>query len=447
MDLPIDWVGRIREQYGNDVEKLLSAFNEPPVTSVRKHPHKGESQHFSNPVPWHPNGFYLDERPVFTLDPAFHTGTYYVQEASSMFLREALQQTVALNDNLNVLDLCAAPGGKSTLILSELNQNSLIVANEVVSSRVPALRHNLIKWGYPNALVTNHHPSDFSELERFFDLVVIDAPCSGEGLFRKDPNAVKEWTVEHASQCAIRQQHIMDSAIPLLKSGGVLIYSTCTFNPEENERNVERWLNQYHLELVELRIPDTWGIKTGAFGYHFHPHSLMGEGFFLSVLRKNSADTTKNIKVKKLQNHTILNQKELKDWINEDNPILFFKKPNDEIIAIPEQLIDRITFVANTLQKRSVGISMGSIKGGSLVPAHELAQSLLLNTSIPKIELEPEDALLFLKKENFKYPEQAEIGWNLISYKGWGLGWVKKLPNRLNNYLPNELRIRMEIPE
>ncbi|GAB4251928.1 MAG: rRNA cytosine-C5-methyltransferase [Saprospiraceae bacterium] len=449
MEFPKSWTARLTGQLGAEAEQLLTAMEDEAVTSVRLNPAKGADLTFGEKVPWHPNGYYLEERPVFTLDPMFHAGAYYVQEASSMFLREALVQSANLTAPLTVLDLCAAPGGKSTLLLSELSADSLLLANEIVPARVPALRHNLTKWGFPNYMISNHHPEDLSALEAFFDVIVVDAPCSGEGLFRKDSRAIGEWSPEHAFQCAVRQQNIMESAIPLLKPGGVLIYSTCTFNPDENEKNVAQWLEKYPLELIPLKVPESWGIKSGRYGYHFYPHRLKGEGFFLASLRNTDTGHIRH-KAKQINGLTKLNKNlvpTVEKWLSEACDLVLFRKGNDDLVGIPENLIEQTSIIANALKKRSVGIKLGALKGGKLVPSHELSQSLVLSDDVAKMELPLEDALLFLKKEEFKVPPGSSTGWNLVTHKGLGLGWVKNLQNRVNNYLPNEFRIKMDLPK
>ncbi|MEO6758980.1 MAG: RsmB/NOP family class I SAM-dependent RNA methyltransferase, partial [Saprospiraceae bacterium] len=221
---------------------FAAALGTPAPVSIRLNPAK----HLPEPllpteaaVPWHPQGRYLAERPVFTLDPGFHAGGYYVQEASSMFLYEALRQTVDFSKKLNVLDLCAAPGGKSTLLADLVGPDSLLVANELIRSRVNSLRENLEKWGAPNVAVTSGEAGDFAGLEGFFDLIVADAPCSGEGLFRKDPAAMGEWSPAAVELCSLRQQRILSEVLPALAPGGILVYSTCTYNTAENEAQVE----------------------------------------------------------------------------------------------------------------------------------------------------------------------------------------------------------------
>ncbi|MES1226926.1 MAG: RsmB/NOP family class I SAM-dependent RNA methyltransferase, partial [Bacteroidota bacterium] len=201
------------------------------ITSVRVNPNRTFNVEYSTlnvqgKVPWSSNGYYLSERPSFTTDPLFHAGAYYVQEASSMFLEEAVKQTCDLSKPLKVLDLCAAPGGKSTLLQSIISNESLLISNEVIKSRVNILSENITKWGAANVVVTNNDPKDFQRLPEYFDLIVIDAPCSGSGLFRKDPEAITEWSSDNVMLCSQRQQRILADILPCLKPGGILIYST-----------------------------------------------------------------------------------------------------------------------------------------------------------------------------------------------------------------------------
>ncbi len=286
MNFPLAFSERMKASLGAEFDAFVAAHDAPPPVSLRLHPQKGNTLFVENErVAWHPDGRYLPERPVFTLDPHFQAGAYYVQEASSMFLLEALRQTCDLSKKLRALDLCAAPGGKSTLLLSAIRADSLLLANEVIQSRVPALRQNMEKWGCPNGSVSHHDPADFSRLRHFFDVVLVDAPCSGEGLFRRDANACKEWSERNVEQCSARQRRILADAFPLLKPGGVMIYSTCTFNFLENENNV-KWLAGEGLEYLPLQIDPSRGIVTEGWGYRFYPNRVKGEGFFIACLRK-----------------------------------------------------------------------------------------------------------------------------------------------------------------
>ena len=280
---------------GADYQAFTEALQKETPTSFRLNPRK-KVQNENKVLPifgedlggvlWHNEGFYLKSRPIFTLDPLFHAGSYYVQEASSMFIAEALKQTVDFAKPLKIMDLCAAPGGKSTLLASLLNDESLLVANEVIRNRVGVLKENLEKWGFPNYIVANQDAEEMIELEGFFDVVLVDAPCSGEGLFRKDPNAMNEWSENAVNLCSARQKRILQAAAMLVKNGGILLYSTCTYNEKENQQNVN-WLTQhFDYQVVSLNIPEYWNIEKRENGYQFFPHKVKGEGFFLSVLRK-----------------------------------------------------------------------------------------------------------------------------------------------------------------
>lgn len=433
---------------GEQYPAFLNALGQPPPVSIRLHPlknHCGFDQ--CEQIPWHPQGRYLPERPVFTLDPAFHGGAYYVQEASSMFLYEALRQTLDPEKKIKVLDICAAPGGKTTLLTSAISQESFLLANEVIQSRIPALRTNVEKWGYPNVAVSNHDPADFQALAGFFDLVVVDAPCSGEGLFRKDGAAISEWSEKNTELCAARQRRILTEAKHLVRPGGVLIYSTCTFNPEENETNVQWLIETGGFQSVRLKVEPRWGINEMGTGYQFFPHKIRGEGFFIACLQKISGDEPARSKTGGLLSWQRLGRKEisiLSDWLETPERFEFFVKPTGDIVAIPVEIVRETGVIANTLKKRSVGLIIGSLKNRDFVPSHTLALSNMISSSLPGYELDLGQALLFLKKENFQLPD-ARKGWALAKYEGLNLGWMKVLENRVNNYLPNEWRIRMEI--
>ena len=295
MNLPENFVSQMQHILGAEYSAFVDNLQKEAPTTIRLNSKKNlpDSSIFPEklaPVLWNDDGFYLPQRPSFTLDPSFHAGAYYVQEASSMFVAEAIKQTVDLTKPLKIMDLCAAPGGKSTLLASLLNNKSLLVANEVIKSRIGALKENLEKWGYPNYLVSNHDPEEMIDLEGFFDVVLTDAPCSGEGLFRKDPKASKEWSENSVQLCSARQKRILQAATMLVAPNGYLCYSTCTYNEKENEQNA-RWLIQTtDFEEVKLNIPAEWGIVEKEFGYQFFPHKVQGEGFYLAIFRKTRGD-------------------------------------------------------------------------------------------------------------------------------------------------------------
>ncbi|MEZ4933616.1 MAG: RNA methyltransferase [Saprospiraceae bacterium] len=445
MELPSEFLKIIQEKLGNKTLRFQQALQEPVPVSIRLNPIKPNDV-FANfeKVPWHPQGRYLPERPLFTLDPLFHAGTYYVQEASSMAIHQALIQCVDLEKKINVLDLCAAPGGKSTLLLSAISPESFLLANEVIKSRVAPLRQNLIKWGHTNFMVSNHDPIDFAGLNGFFDVVLIDAPCSGEGLFRKDPNAMKEWSLDQVGLCSARQKRILSTAHQLVKNGGLLVYSTCTYNDFENDQNVDWLLAQDKFELCPLEFPEDWGIEKTRFGYQFFPNRLKGEGFYLSVLKYRNGPSQSNGKQKLKSEWPFLSKQELKavePWIENPARFKFFQKPNFEIVAVPNDLEDNFLKVASQLNRRSFGLNIGQLKQKKLIPSHELTLSQAVNKNLPSIELDLEAALNFLRKENFS-ANTNDTGWHLVKYQGNNLGWVKLLGNRFNNYLPNEWRIK-----
>src|SRR5688572_13773005 len=300
--LPKEFEDTLRGKLGESFDHFLNSLQQPSPVSIRHNPYKPFNLE-GEQIAWSKYGKYLRERPVFTLDPAIHAGAYYVQEASSMFLEQAITQAVDLTKPLRVLDLCAAPGGKSTHLLSLLNQESLLISNEVIRSRASILSENIQKWGHQNVIITNNDPEDFSKLEGFFDVIVVDAPCSGEGLFRKDPDAMQEWSLANVDLCCKRQRRILADIWPALKTKGVLVYSTCTFNEQENEENLQWLQKQNDVEGVSLTIDKDWGIETVQVGklkgYRCYPHKVKGEGFFLSAIRKNEPQEELRIKSKK----------------------------------------------------------------------------------------------------------------------------------------------------
>lgn len=435
--------------------QFLEALKAPTPVSIRLNPRKtltqpdGIAPTAGDEVPWHPQGRYLPERPVFTLDPAFHAGAYYVQEASSMFLHEVLRQTVDFTQPRKILDLCAAPGGKSTLLASMMDGKGLLVANETIRTRTNALRENLEKWGYPNVAVTSAEAEDFAALEGWFDVVVADAPCSGEGLFRKDPDAVAEWSPEQVTLCSARQKRILGAAVEALAPGGILVFSTCTYNESENGENVA-WLTQnFDLEPLSLEVPAAWGVDARGGGYQFFPHKLRGEGFFIAALRKTDGHTKKHQTSGGFRSLSALPKNlipALARWQHANAGARFFQTQTGSILALTATLENDYLILDKYLKIKWFGTPVGEMKGRDLVPDHALALSLSMAPDFPAVDVNLEQALRFLKKETFDLPEGAPTGWLLVRFGGLNLGWIKALPNRMNNYLPPERRIRMEIP-
>lgn len=398
------------------------------------------------PVPWSSNGYYLSERPLFTLDPLLHAGAYYVQEASSMFVEEAMKQTVDLSQPLLVLDLCAAPGGKSTLLQSVISKESLLVSNEVIQSRVNILKENLIKWGADNVVVTNNDPSAFSKLSGLFDVLVIDAPCSGSGLFRRDPEAINEWSEANVELCSQRQQRILADVWPCLKEDGVLIYSTCSYSAEEDEEMLD-WLGaRFEVEGLRLRVNDEWKIdevqsKSTAYGYRFWPNKVKGEGFFIAAFRKKETPAPLRIKIKNTQAPVKKDAAIAAQWMQSADHFSFVLQ-GQVIAAVPTAWHDTIQFLMQELKVRYAGIELGTIAKNDLLPEHALALSTNVNSKVVRVELTKEQALDYLRKNDLQL-DHPHKGWALATYNGLGLGWMKLLGNRMNNYYPKEWRILM----
>jgi len=431
-----------------EYDDFIRALQERAPVSIRLNSRKNIAD-ANTGVPWCATGRYLDERPSFTLDPLFHAGTYYVQEASSMLLEQALSQSADLQKPLAVLDLCAAPGGKSTHLLSLISHDSLLVTNEVIRSRASILAENIIKWGHSNVIVTNNDPVDFQKLPAFFDVVVVDAPCSGEGLFRKEPEAIQEWSSENVDLCWKRQRRILSDIWPALKPGGILIYCTCTYNTLENEENL-RWIRQqYNATFRSLTMDPSWGVKEvdhdGMVGYHCYPHRVKGEGFFMAVIQKSGNDAAAQpmTRSKKtiFQTASKKIQEQLSPWIKNSHRHLFLHW-RDNILLVPAGWVTEIENIAQTLHVIVTGTALAEIKHGKFIPEHALAMSIDLNKeNAPAIDLTKDQALQFLRKEAINV--QGEKGFTLMTYRDVPLGWGNVLHNRVNNLYPSNWRIRM----
>lgn len=425
-------------------------MNQPAAVSLRINPRKFGLPVSAEKVPWCESGIFLNERPSFTLDPIFHSGAYYVQEASSMFLEQAFRQ-IEQTENRTVLDLCGAPGGKSTHLLSLLNETDLLVSNEVIRSRVSVLDENIRKWGHQNVVITCSDPADFNELSSMFDVIVVDAPCSGEGLFRRDASAIEQWSVENTNLCATRQRRILADIWPSLKNDGYLIYSTCTFNPEENEENLKWLAENNEMESIRIPIQENWGIEeletNGLFGYRFLPHKVKGEGFFLTLIRKKEGNHSYPIP-KKLKSRFEKMPKQfagIRNWLTTSNSEFFVK--NEFLTAFPEDKIQVLNVLSEQLRVVSFGLTVAQFKKNDLLPEHTFALSIDRNPAIfETVKLGLKEALLFQKKEEIRI-QLSTKGWLLVQFRGVPLGFVKNLGNRANNYFPKEWRIRMALPE
>lgn len=445
LSLPKEFEEALKGKLGKSFDEFLSSLQQPSPVSIRINPSKPFLIE-SEPVAWTKFGKYLPERPVFTLDPSFHAGAYYVQEASSMFLEQALSQSVDLSKPIHALDLCAAPGGKSTHTLSLLHPESLLVSNEVIRSRANILSENIQKWGHSNVVVTNNDPEHFSALHGFFDLVVVDAPCSGEGLFRKDPDAIQEWSPANVDLCSKRQKRILADIWPCLKSNGVLIYSTCTYNEHENEENMQWLQEQKNIQSIQLDIDPSWGVEVSQhkniFGYRFYPHKTKGEGFFLSVIQKLDEQPSGRFKSKKgldVPPKKIIDQ--LKEWVLNDS--IKFHSHGDLIFSIPASLQQPVEYLAQQLKIVHAGTPIATLKHDKLIPEHGLALSTHLKRGqFQELEVSQEEALNYLRKEPIQ-TGSIKKGYCLITYQQLPLGWINVLDNRSNNLYPKEWRIRM----
>jgi NOL1/NOP2/sun family putative RNA methylase len=454
--LPEKFVEKVRSLIPQEAELFFDAIANEPATTIRLNPlKKTEAFTYAQSVPWISHARYLDKRPSFIADPLFHAGAYYVQEASSMFIAKIIEHITSKNNSRHcVLDLCAAPGGKSTLLLDHLDDSCLLVANEIIKSRVNILEENCIKWGRSNLMVTNNDPKDFTSLTNFFDIIVVDAPCSGEGMFRKDKNAISEWSEENVQLCSHRQQRILTDVLPALKPGGFLIYSTCTFNTSENEDNVLWMEKEFGLKSVEIPIDKSWGIETAAqsdgqhvFAYRFYPHKVKSEGFFVACLQKAAEETFNTVKVKdtKFDKVKPIELDIIVDWLKDVNQFQIINASNN-IYALPKALANDIMFLRSKLNVRLSGLKLGEIMKNKLVPDHQLALSIHINTNVPSIEVDKVDALKFLRKDSFDVPSVPQNTY-LVKYQNTALGWVKVMPNRMNNYLPINWRILKDLKE
>ncbi|MBQ0073267.1 MAG: hypothetical protein KBT34_03635 [Prevotella sp.] len=412
---PEEFVTYTKELFGEERwQRYLASFDEEAPVSVRTNPFKeiDIKEHFSslaismNEVPWCRGGYYLEKRPDFTLDPLLHAGAYYVQEASSMFLDRVLQQYLPQR-TLRALDLCAAPGGKSTLCRGALPEGSILMSNEPDRRRANILMENMQKQGHPEVIVTNNYPRDYRKAGIMFDVIITDVPCSGEGMFRKDHGAIDEWSLQNVMKCAELQRSIIADIWDNLVPGGLLIYSTCTFNTREDEENVRWIMEEYGAEILPVDIDSEWNI-TGSLlkgwekpVYRFIPGITKGEGLFMAALRK----------------------------------------PGNATSALCES--SDISKALKKLRVLSDGHPVGEVKGKAIIPAH--AEALLTNTPIdkyPRVELSHDAALSYLRHEALVLPADAPRGFVIVTYQSLPLGFVKNIGNRANNLYPQEWKIR-----
>jgi len=479
--LPPEFTERIHNQPYIDAGTLVAALAGPSVASFRvnrlKWPHAVTGY---DRVEWEPDGWYLPERPLYTLDPLFHAGVYYPQESSSMFAGEMFRQLTAGMSGMRVLDLCGAPGGKSTHLSQLIGNDGLLVANEVIRSRAAVLAENITKWGAGNTLVTNADPSRFSLLPGFFDIIVADAPCSGEGMFRSAV-AVQEWSVHNTKLCSERQRRIVMESWSALKPGGILIYSTCTFNPGENEENVSWITDHTGSESLPVLLPQGSPVVpvrfNGIEGYGFYPGRVKGDGFFIAALRKPVGAVHRNRESGSISVHdsresgrssgqgtreagrgtgqSPVIRGRRREVLKTSSPAFVTSEPladfdrgrivmqEGRIIALATEA-GLFSYIEERLPVIKSGTMIGEIKNNNLIPAHDLAMSVKMRKEAwPCHPVTREEAIAYLRLEPVS-AARMPTGRVLLTYRGVSLGFVNNLGSRVNNGYPQGWRIRME---
>ena len=436
-------------------DALLAALELEPEVSIRFNPKVDDVEDLvleslacraDGRVPWMDGAVYLDHRPQFTMDPLLHQGCYYVQEASSMFLAEAVRKCVS--GPVRALDLCAAPGGKSTLLAGLLPEGSLLISNEIQRGRAQILAENMVKWGRPGVMVTCNTPRQIGQSSLLFDIIAVDAPCSGEGMFRKDEGAVRDWSIGNVEMCAARQREIIEDIWPALKPGGYLIYSTCTFNRQEDEDNVRWIMDRFGAEAIKLNPAAEWNIA-GSFTddnlpvYHFMQHRTRGEGFFLSLLRKPEGAVA-TLKSRPFKADSSKITAECRGGLRPDSGFEFFIK-NESVYALPMELADDMWQAGQELYPLVPGVEVAMLKGRDWVPAHALAMNAVLNRdAFQRVEVTRQQALAYLHCDALRF-EDVPRGIVLLTYRNIPLGFAKNIGNRANNMYPQEWRIRNSI--
>lgn len=466
MTLPDDFITQAKATMGDELWTLLAQglCSEAPV-SIRLNPWKCREGMWTavdaaDCVAWCSSGYYLNSRPNFTFDPMLHAGMYYVQEASSMFLDLVLRQYVT-GRAVRMLDMCAAPGGKSTVARAALPAGSLLVSNEPMRTRAQILAENIQKFGHPDVIVTNNYPQEISRSGLMFDIILTDVPCSGEGMFRKDPVAINEWSPQNVEKCRRLQREIVAEAWQCLRPGGLLVYSTCTFNTKEDEDNVSYICEELGAEVLPVDIDGDWKITGSLLNgfdkpvYRFLPGLTRGEGLFMAVLRKPDDGATEQgrPKTKKQKNGRERGKKQNtarpdKGWITSPDDYEITEN-GDTFTAIPKAWKDVYDLASRSLKVLSAGVELGEIKGKDIVPAHALALSTAFNAqAFPSVSLNYAQAISYLRKEAVTLPPDTPRGYVVMTYHDVPLGFMKNIGNRANNLYPAEWKIKStHIPE
>ena len=461
MNLPAEFESYTCGLLGPQLYKRLKdgLDSDATPTSIRLNPFKAEGRDVATdlldkPVPWCPRtGRYLNARPNFTFDPMLHAGMYYVQEAASMFIDHVVRHLI--DSPVTMLDLCAAPGGKSTALRAALPEGSLLFSNEPMRTRAQILAENIQKFGHEDVIVTNNYPRDYRKARLTFDAILADVPCSGEGMFRKDDGARQEWSTQNVANCRTLQREIISDIWNCLRPGGLLIYSTCTFNAHEDEENAEWIAKELGADFVEVPVAPDWHITPALTGtatvYRFLPGISRSEGLFLAILRKRSdgnetpADTTGK---KKKNRRETLQKAGDKSSANISIPLLTpsdftIRRMGDKVYAIPSRWADTYDAAATSLKILHSGVCLGTEKGRDLIPDQSLALSRLLSSdAFTRVEVDYPDAISFLRKEAVTLPPDTPRGFVLLTYHGTPIGFEKNIGNRANNLYPQEWRIK-----
>lgn len=477
-DLPAGFLSRMQSLLGDSFPRFAKAMQEMPATAIRLNLRKNDAHprwSGMTPVGWCDSGFYLEERPLFTLDPLLHAGAYYVQDPSSMIHQQIVARILRLPDMqerlthadempLRVLDLCAAPGGKSTAIINALPDRSLMVSNEIDRQRCGILRENLEKWGYPEIIISNSDAASLGKAANIFDIIAVDAPCSGEGMMRKDADALTQWTPGLTESCARLQREILSDILPALRPGGYLIYSTCTFNTLENEENVKWLMEQWGMSAVALPMTGTEtvlpSLDPDVPALRFMPHATRGEGLFAAILRMPGDELPaalpklgdrKMAKGKKGRNATPVKGKTDKsrqpenpgEWLDMPHPPLIHEYGDKAFALSPQLAALDLLLRKNGVRVVEAGVPVAEIKGDLRLPAPELPLSLAFHKdAFPSVELSRDEALAYLRREPLTLPPSAPRGFITVNYLGLPLGLLKNIGSRTNNLYPQNWRIR-----
>jgi 16S rRNA C967 or C1407 C5-methylase (RsmB/RsmF family) len=445
--LPGEFVERMKWQLGDEAEAFFAALLSPSPTSIRLHHAKGRSPYdLDESVPWCENGYYLNDRPSFHLDPHWHGGAYYVQEASSMIIDSILRQLLLPEDPRIILDVCAAPGGKTGILASHLRSCDVLVANEVVNQRRSILRENLVKGGYLNTFISGEPASSFQI--PFADLMLIDAPCTGEGMMRKDAEAIRQWSPALVQSCSLMQQQIVHQATKALKPEGILIYSTCSYSMDENIVNIQRFIESGNYEPLILSFPGEWNIQTihhkQATGYQLYPHRVKGEGLFVAVLRKTKSEASS----KPLKKITKV-AGSIPDWlapqISGGQQLLALKNMQNHPVFFKEAE-EKIQEVIREIPGAELLADPGEQKGKDFIPSHFLAMAKIFHESTPILALDYRTALDFLERQTNTLPTGHPSGWYVIQYDQTILGWAKNTQQGWRNHYPMNWRLRDRRP-